>query len=263
MRSPKIRECRLSRLLRLILLLTAFVSQASADDALTFYKAGKYDQAIAAASSQNNASGFALAARAALADAMMQAPCLACLKRAEAFARKAVAADPGLAEAHVYLAVSFGYQARIVGIVRARLGGYPDEAKRNLDAALARDPANAQALASLGGWNIEIVRGGGTVLAKWLYGASVKTGLDDFAAAFRSAPGNLVIRYQYALSLGGFSLATYRAEITDALTRAVSGEISTAYDAFAQSRARELLIALKKSDDAAFDRLVRRDQGYP
>ena len=81
MRSPKIRECRLSRLLRLILLLTAFVSQASADDALTFYKAGKYDQAIAAASSQNNASGFALAARAALADAMMQAPCLSETRR--------------------------------------------------------------------------------------------------------------------------------------------------------------------------------------
>jgi hypothetical protein len=65
------------------------------------------------------------------------------------------------------------------------------------------------------------------------------------------------------LSLGGFSLATYRAEITGALTRAVNGEISTAYDAFAQSRALELLAALKKNDDAAFDRLVRRDQGYP
>ena len=253
----------MSPLLRVILLLTAFISQARADDALTLYKAGKYSQAIAAASAQNTASGFALAARAALAESMMQAPCLACLKRAEAFAREAVIGDPGLAEAHVYLAVSLGYQARIVGVVRARLGSYPEEAKRHLDAALVTDPASAQALAALGGWNIEIVRGGGIVLAKWLYGASLRTGQDDFAAAFRSAPDNPVIRYQYALSLGGFSLATYRAEITDALSRAVGGEGVTAYDAFAQSRARELLTVLKKNDDAAFDRLVRRDQGYP
>jgi tetratricopeptide (TPR) repeat protein len=254
----------LSRLVHAALALTLSASQAlAADDALSLYQSGKFGQAIAAASSENTAPGFALAARATLADAMMQTPCLPCLQRAEAFARKAIAANPKFAEGHVYLAVSLGYQARIVGVIRARLGAYPEEARRNLDAALASDPGNAQALAALGGWNIEIVRGGGAVLAKWLYGASVKTGLDDFAAAFRSAPGNLVIRYQYALSLGGLSLTTYRAEIMDALSRAVSGEGMTAYDAFAQSRARELLTALKKNDDAAFARLVRRDQGYP
>lgn len=230
---------------------------------MSFYQTGKYSQAVAAASAQDTAQGFVLAARATLADAMMQTPCLACLKHAETFARKAIAIDPKLSDAHVYLAVSLGYQARIVGMIRARLGAYPEEAKRNLDEALADDPGNAQALAALGGWNVEIVRGGGTVLARWLYGASLKTGLDNFAAAFRSAPGNLVIRYQYALSLGGFSLVTYRAEITDALRRAVSDEGMTAYDAFAQSRARELLTVLKKNDDAAFARLVRRDQGYP
>lgn len=254
----------MSRLVHAALALTLSASQAlAADDALSLYQSGKFGQAIAAASSENTAPGFALAARATLADAMMQTPCLPCLQRAEAFARKAIAANPKFAEGHVYLAVSLGYQARIVGVIRARLGAYPEEARRNLDAALASDPGNAQALAALGGWNIEIVRGGGAVLAKWLYGASVKTGLDDFAAAFRSAPGNLVIRYQYALSLGGLSLTTYRAEIMDALSRAVSGEGMTAYDAFAQSRARELLTALKKNDDAAFARLVRRDQGYP
>ncbi len=230
---------------------------------MSFYQTGKYSQAVAAALAQDTAQGFVLAARATLADAMMQTPCLACLKHAETFARKAIAIDPKLSDAHVYLAVSLGYQARIVGMIRARLGAYPEEAKRNLDEALADDPGNAQALAALGGWNVEIVRGGGTVLARWLYGASLKTGLDNFAAAFRSAPGNLVIRYQYALSLGGFSLVTYRAEITDALRRAVSDEGMTAYDAFAQSRARELLTVLKKNDDAAFARLVRRDQGYP
>ena len=246
----------------LIVLLS--VSQAcAADDALSLYQAGKYSQAIAAASARNTAPGFALAARATLADAMMKSPCLACLRRAEDFARKAAAIDSMLSDAHVYLAISLGYEARIVGMIRARLAAYPEQAKRNLDAALASDPGNAQALAALGGWNIEIVRGGGAVLAKWLYDASVNNGLEKFAAAFRAAPGNVVLRYQYALSLGGIDPAGYHGEIEEALNRAASGTPATAYDAFAQTRARELLAALKKSDRPAFDRLVRRDQGYP
>jgi hypothetical protein len=66
-----------------------------------------------------------------------------------------------------------------------------------------------------------------------------------------------------ALSLGGFDLATYRGEVGDALTRAVGGRTSLAYEEFAQRRACELLTALKKNDDAAFAHLLKRDQGYP
>ena len=264
MRSRSTHEPRLNLLVRTVLALAFFASQArAAGVAQSLYQSGQYGQAVAAAVAENTAEGFALAAHATLADAMMRPPCLSCLKRAEDFARKAVAIDPKLAEGHVYLALSLGYQARIVGILRARLGDYPGQARQNLDAALASDPANAQALAALGGWNIEIVRGGGALLADWLYGASVKAGLGDFAAAFRAAPENVVLRYQYALSLGGFDLAAYRGEVEDALTRSVNGTASTAYDAFAQSRARELLAALKKNDTAGFARLVRRDQGYP
>lgn len=233
------------------------------DDALALYGQGQYDRSIAVASAENSAGGFALAARATLADAMMQKPCLACLKRAEGFARRAIAADSKPPEGHVYLAVALGYQARIVGIVRARLANYAEDAKSNLDAALASDPRNVWALAARGGWNIEIVRGGGAVLADWLYGASVTQGLADFAAAFKSAPDNIVLRYQYALSLGGFDPVAYRGEVEDALRRANSRTALTAYDGFAQNRARELLAALKKNDRAEFARLVRRDQGYP
>ncbi len=233
------------------------------DDALGLYQAGKYQQAIAAASAEDGAPGFTLASRAALADAVVRAPCLDCLKRAEALARKAVARDPNLADAHVYLAVSLGYQARITGPVKARLAGDAEQAKSHLDIALAREPQNAWALAALGGWNIEIVRNGGAALAGWLYGANVAAGLDCFARAFRSAPDNIVLRYQYALSLGGYDLSAHRGEIADALARAGSGPAATAYEMFAQARARELLAALKKDDRAAFALLLRRDQGYP
>lgn len=245
------------------LLLMAIATAPAFADPLALYLSGKYDQAIAAGSRENTAAGFALAARAALADAMLKSPCLECLKQAEDLAQKSIALDSKLAEGHVYLAVSLGYHARIIGKVRAQFGSYPQLAKRNLDLALASDPANAWALAARGGWNIEIVRGGGAPMARWLYGATLEAGQRDFAAAFRTAPDNLVLRYQYALSLGGFGMDAYRDSVRGALTRASRETPGTAYEEFAQSRARELLEALNRDDRDAFERLVRRDQGYP
>ena len=244
-------------------LFAAFATSASAEDALSLYKTGKYEAAITAAVAQNDAAGFALAARAALGEALTQKPCLSCLQRAEAYARKAIASDPRVPDGHTYLAVSLGYEARIIGTVRARLANYPDESKKNLDAALASDPHNVLALMALGGWNIEIVHSGGAFMANMLYGATVEKGKADFAAAFKAAPAYIVARYQYALALGGLGLKAYKTEIGDALTRAANGMPQTAYEAFIQGRARELLAAINKSDTGEFDRLVRRDQGYP
>jgi len=252
------------RILGAAFLIVLFVSSAQAvEDARALYREGQYEQAIAAGSAENSASGFALAARAAMAEAMMRSPCLDCLKRAESLARKSVAMDGGLADGHVFLATSLGYQARIVGMVRARLAGYAEEAKTQLDEALRHDPQNPWALAALGGWHVEIVRGGGATLARWLYGANVPTGISCFEKAFKAAPDNIVLRYQYALSLGGLDPVLYRAAIIDALTRADTGFAVSAYDRFAQKRARELLAVLKSGDQAAVSRTVRRDQGYP
>jgi len=238
-------------------------SAQAADDARALYHQGQYEQAIATASAESSAGGFALAARAAMAEAMMRAPCLDCLKRAESLARKSVSMDGGLTDGHVYLATSLGYQARLIGMIRARLAGYPEEAKTQLDEALRHDPQNPWALAALGGWHVEIVRGGGATLARWLYGASVPAGISCFEKAFKAAPDNIVLRYQYALSLGGLDPVLYRAVITDALIRTDNGAAVSAYDRFAQKRARELLAVLKSGDQAAFSQIVRRDQGYP
>ncbi len=232
--------------------------------AFDLYAAGKYDDAIAAGLSQNNAQGFVIAARAALAGAQMRdAPCLDCLQRAEGFARRAIAADASVPEGHIYLAVTLGYEARIVGVVQARMKGYAEEAKRELDKALALDPRNPWGLAALAGWNIEIVHHGGTLMAKLLYGASVDEGMSDFAKAFSAQPGNLVLRFQEALTLSGFDLDGYRGTIEDALAQAANGTPVTAYDRAVRGRAVSLLKLLKAHDDGTFLVLVRKYQGYP
>lgn len=250
---------------RVLLALALWSTPALAQEIpAALYAAGHYAQAEAAGEAQGDAKGAALSARASLAAEMLRAtPCLDCLQKAEAQARRAIALDPALPEGHIYLAAALGYEARIEGLVRARLLDYPGQAKANLDVALAHDPKNCWALAALGAWNIEIVHSGGETLGRWSYGAALTDGMADFAKAFASAPENLVLRYQFALVLGGFGAERYRKEMLDALARAVSLKPLTAYESFAQDRARELLAALHANKDKLFAKLVRRDQGYP
>ena len=237
---------------------------SAAGTPLDLYLAGQFTQAEAAGVAQNDSQGFAIAARAVLADDMMrEQPCLDCLKRAEDLARRAIAADPKLPEGHIYLAAAVGYESRIIGNIAAQSKGYANEARRELDAALATDPNNPWALAAMGSWHIEIVRSAGVTLARWLFGAKFDVGQDYYSKAFAASPGNLVIRYQYALALAAYNLADYQKDIESELAHAAAGTPASTYETFARTRARELLETLKRGDTATAQRLVRRDQGYP
>jgi len=252
--------------MRLALGLLFALAGAGAAQAAPFdlYEQGKYDAAIAAGVAQNDAAGFALAARAALAaETMRNTPCLECLKRAEGYARKAIAADPKNADGHIFLAVSLGREGRLVGAFTVMTQGYATQAKENLDAALAADPNNAFAWAALGGWNIEIVHKGGPRLGHMMYGAAADQGMAAFDKAFALAPGNVALRYQYALTLSAYNPNAFRKKIEDALIRARDGNAHGVYETFVQARATELLAALKKGDMDAYTALVSRDQGNP
>ena len=236
----------------------------AAETPLSLYKAGQFTQAEAAGIAENDSEGFAIAARAVMAEEMMRdQPCLDCLRHAEDLARRAIAADPKVPEGHIYLAAAIGYESRIIGNIAAQSKGYADEAKRELDAALASDPNDAWALAALGSWHIEIVRSAGPALARWLFGARFDSGRDYYSKAFAAEPANLVIRYQYALTLAAFNLTDYQKDIESELAHAAAGTSNSAYETFAKNRARELLDTLKRGDTVAAQRLVRHDQGYP
>jgi hypothetical protein len=249
---------------RVAFALLLIVAPASADELFSLYANGKYDDAMRAGAAAKTSQGFAIAARAALADAAMRPePCLACLRRAEDFARKAVAADTKDPDGHVWLAAALGLEGRITGLIRARLANSPAEAKAELDAALQDNPANAYALAAAGGWNIEIVRAGGAFLARKLYGATEADGVALFDRAVKAAPGNVAVHYQIGLSLAGYKPDIFRNRIAAELEMASHEAPQTAYEKFIQGRAAELLALQKNTDPDAFAAKVRVFQGYP
>ncbi|HSC59804.1 MAG TPA: hypothetical protein VLC29_01125 [Rhizomicrobium sp.] len=240
----------------------AFIGAAQAATPFDLYEQGKYDAAIAAGVAQNDAAGFAIAARAELAvEAMRDTGCLDCILHAQDDARKAIAADPKNPDGHVFLAVALGREGRQLSTFTVLRRGYPSQAKSQLDAAIAADPKSYFAWSALGGWNIEIVHKGGASAARLMYGASLADGLAAFDKAFALAPDNIGIRYQYALTLSACDVDAYRGKIEDALTRTVNGKANGVYEAFVQARAKELRDTLKKGDMDAYAALVSRDQG--
>src|SRR5262245_57332983 len=121
---------QLSYSLRAVVLIASIVFQpahAAENAALAQFEKGDYLGAAKVAAAEGTATGLALAARATLADATLRdMPCMECLQNAEAFARKSIAVDPNNMEGHIHLAVSLGYQARIIGPMRARFARFPE-----------------------------------------------------------------------------------------------------------------------------------------
>ena len=252
-------------LLVLALLLVPLSAQAASDDEIfAVYARGDYEQAARLGEASRTAPGLAVAARAVLAeDVLRDVPCLTCLERAEQLARQAVAANPHFALGQVWLAVALGYQSRIIGAVRARVKNMPAQSRTALDQAIKDDPGNAFAVSALGGWHIEVVRGGGATLARLFYGAKESEAISLFDRAVRLAPGNVAVRYQIGLSLAGFDAAKYQARIASELKAAMADTPETAYEKKIQGRAGELLGLMNQSSHDAFDKRVRKYQGFP
>ena len=257
----------LSRLLAAIAVTFCIVfgpSQAAETTALALFEKGDYLAAAKAGAAEGNASSFALAARATLADATMRdAPCMECLQNAERLARQAIAADPGNMEGHIHLAVSLGYQARIIGPIRARFARFPEQAKEEIETALRLAPDNHWALSAAGGFNIEVVRSGGRLLGNFFYGASFENGVAYFHKAIAADPENPLIKLQYALALTGYAFDARRAEIAAVLDSSAKAKPGNVYEEAMRQRAGRLLALLNENKVDDYLVLARRYQGFP
>jgi hypothetical protein len=251
-------------LFALMLLVPSLARAATTEEIFAVYARGDYEQAAKLGEAAHTAPGLAIAARAVLADDVLRdSPCMACLLRAEKLSRAAIAADPHNAYGHIWLAVALGYQSRILGPLRARIKDTPNQSKVALNTAYIADPTNPYTISALGGWHIEVVRAGGAFLAKHVYAATEADGLSLFDLAVKTAPDNVAVHYQIALSLAGFNAQKYRARMLAEFHAAQSGPAATSYEKKIQSRAGELLGLLNSGAHDAFESRVRKYQGFP
>ena len=252
---------------RLMVLCLAFAAPsawAAESSALALFEKGEYAKAIDTAAAEGGGVGFALAARATLAEASLRdAACLECLKRAEGYARQAIAADPDNLEGQLQLAVALGFEARIIGPLRARFQRFPEQARNAIEIALRLEPDNPWALATAGGFQIEVVRSGGRLLANLFYGASFDDGVAYYQRAMGADPGNAVIKLQYALALTGFAFDARRAEIVTVLDSAARVSAPDAYGKAMKIRAAKLLDLLNRNKREEYLALASRYFGFP
>jgi tetratricopeptide (TPR) repeat protein len=214
------------------------------------------------ARSLGTAAGTALAARALLAHATTAVPLadrMPFLRQAEADARAALAKDETLVAAHLQLVMALGQVARIKGVLAAQLDGIPQEARAHIKRALALDPNNPWALAATGAWNLEVTRY--FRFASTLFGASRRKGLEAFEAALRADRENIVVRYQYALTLLSFHKPDYRRMGENALKEALALAPKDAFARLMQSRAAHLEVLLHDGDDTMLEATLAAYRG--
>jgi|SRR5262245_41473658 len=248
----------------LSLVLAAAPVLAADNRAVMLFQNGDYLAAADAAAMEGDAAGYALAARAVLAEASLrESPCVECLKRAESYARQAIAADGNNLEGQLQLALALGYQARLVGPLRARFQRFPEQARTAIDTALRLAPDDPWALSLAGAFNIEVVRSGGRLLGNFFYSASFDDGVTYFQRAIGQDPDNPVIKLQYALSLTSYAFESRRNEIVAVLQSVTKGPASDAYGKAMKQRAAGLLDLLLAGKREEYLIVARRYLGFP
>jgi len=239
-------------------------TSALADNALDLWTQGKYEDAIATGVAEKSPEGLSTAARAAMTELTLHPmPCPECIQRAEDLSRKALAADPKSAVPSFCLAGALAYRGRMVGTINTQTASIGIEARKTIEDAMAASPDDARLISALGIWDFEVVRVAGSVLSRIVYGARMERGLALFDQAFKLSPNDILIHYQYGLSLAAYDPDEYRSKIEAAWMRVAATRPQNAYDEEMKSRAVKLLSLLKSGDKKTLDGTVKGYLGIP
>lgn len=241
-----------------VLLALSTFSFASADTALDLWAQGKYEEAIASGVADKSADGLSAAARAATSEmSLHEMPCLECAQRAEDLSRKALAADPKAAVPSFCLAAALAYHGRMVGTINTKTAAIGIEARRTIQESLAVHPNDARLISAMAIWNFEVVRVAGSMLSRFVYGATMDRGLALFDQAFKLSPNDTLMNFQYGMSLAAYDSDKYRSKIEAAWGRVVAANPQNSYDEEMKSRAAKLLALLKSGDKNSLDEIVK------
>jgi tetratricopeptide (TPR) repeat protein len=101
------------------------------------------------------------------------------------------------------------------------------------------------------------------MLARWTYGATIDKGLEFYDRAFKLAPNDILINYQYGLGLAAYDADEYRDKIEAAWKRAVAAPAQNAYEEASKKRAGELLALLNGKDKKALKAKLDSYMGIP
>lgn len=242
-------------------MLTEPAPAAEPGAAMVAFQSGKFLEAADAGRGALDSQGWSLAARALLAQVLVDADPRASAARLEesiALSQKALAVDADSVEARLDLAFALGIKGRRAGKLEAVRRGYAAQGKRLIDDALAQDPDNAWAHAMLGGWHYEVLRRGGTIGAK-LYGANLGAGLAAFEQAMRLAPDDPAIALQYAIAILGANAERHRDKARALLAQAAQARPVDAVAAIMIAEASRLgLVMDSLGARAAADETMRR-----
>jgi len=171
------------------LLLLAAAGAASAAS-IDQFRSGHFAEAASQGRAESTPASLILAGRSELTVACFEttdaARALALVDAAEHDFDAALAKAPGSNEALLQKATAIGYRAKLT-----KSGGQAKEARRRFEAAVAREPNNALAWASVAGWHAGSVATLGKFLAGTVLGAKLDVAMKDFdtALAWASVAG--------------------------------------------------------------------------
>lgn len=231
-------------------------SEAGFTAAEALYNAGHYQEAVTAAEALETPDGLALAARSRLVLVrffMAPGDRHAAIETALADARRALVLDPTHLEANLQAAIALGYRGKLNRSIRDAKAG-----KRHIDEALVYHPTSGWALATLGGWNGEVVLEAGRFFASALFGAGRNKAVRSFRAAVAAEPENIAIRAGFAKTLLRFNRSRFEKEALALLEDSITLPAHTAFEKMMMQQMHDLLMALQAGEREALKNLLEK-----
>ncbi|WP_448585798.1 hypothetical protein [Thermaurantiacus sp.] len=239
----------------LLLAPLALAAPVAASPAVEAFEAGRWGEAVGLGREGGSAAERIAAARAGSVIATYlvrdRADARRLLAAAVTDAEIALALEPTNVRARVERAIVGGYLAKLEGsAMRAR------QSRRDAETALAQEPANALALAVLGGWHLETVAEVGALAARTLLGARAAEGRRLFDRALALEPDSVLYPVFYAFAL--LSLDPAEApKAAELLARADRNRPRDAYERLVQANSRRVLAELRQGEPARARALAR------
>lgn len=182
--------------------LAADATAQSIEDANAAYADGRFVEAADIGEALGTSEGYALAAKSLAIYAHYEASeeeFREVVDRAMRMGEEAIGADPNNAEAHYQSAHAVGRYAQRVGAFTALREGLAGKIRDLLEAALAIEPDNVDAMLALGGWHADLDAEG--FIARRMYGGSKEEAVILFDRALELAPEYKVVLHAYAIRL--------------------------------------------------------------